>query len=105
MDRRGNEPPDGAGHGQVRDHGSGVRDAEGHGLGFSTRAIRAASRAPHLRQIPTSVPIYQTATFSALDADELAAARRGAGRRLCVQPDCQPDRRGPGLGLRGDRRR
>ena len=30
--------------------------------GFSTRAIRAASRAPKVEQTPTSVPIYQTAT-------------------------------------------
>jgi methionine-gamma-lyase len=39
--------------------------------GFSTRAIAAASRAPRLTQTPTSVPIYQTATFAAGDADEL----------------------------------
>ena len=39
--------------------------------GFSTRAIQAASRAPHLDQVPTSVPIYQTATFTAADADAL----------------------------------
>jgi methionine-gamma-lyase len=39
--------------------------------GFSTRAIRAASRAPKLDQTPTSVPIYQTATFASADADEL----------------------------------
>ncbi len=39
--------------------------------GFSTRAIRAASRAPHIDQRPTSVPIYQTATFASLDAQEL----------------------------------
>ncbi len=39
--------------------------------GFSTRAIGAASRAPRLVQTPTSVPIYQTATFAAGDADEL----------------------------------
>lgn len=39
--------------------------------GFSTRAIGAASRAPRLRQTPTSVPIYQTATFAAGDTDEL----------------------------------
>jgi methionine-gamma-lyase len=43
-------------------------------LGFSTRAIRAASAAPPVRQASTSVPIYQTATFAALDAEELAAA-------------------------------
>jgi cystathionine beta-lyase/cystathionine gamma-synthase len=39
--------------------------------GFSTRAIAAASRAPRLDQTPTSVPIYQTATFSSADSDEL----------------------------------
>ena len=39
--------------------------------GFSTRAIRAASRAPRVDQTPTSVPIYQTATFASADADEL----------------------------------
>ena len=39
--------------------------------GFSTRAIRAASRAPKVDQTPTSVPIYQTATFASSDADEL----------------------------------
>jgi methionine-gamma-lyase len=49
--------------------------------GFSTRAIRAASRIPAVDQTPTSVPIYQTATFAAVDADELgrvaADARAG----------------------------
>lgn len=39
--------------------------------GFSTRAILAASRAPRIDQVPTSVPIYQTATFASADADEL----------------------------------
>ena len=39
--------------------------------GFSTRAIRAASRVPRIDQLPTSVPIYQTATFASGDADEL----------------------------------
>jgi methionine-gamma-lyase len=39
--------------------------------GFSTRAIRAASRIPSVAQTPTSVPIYQTATFASADADEL----------------------------------
>lgn len=39
--------------------------------GFSTRAIQAASRIPPLRQRPSSVPIYQTATFTSADADEL----------------------------------
>ena len=42
--------------------------------GFSTRAIRAASRVARVTQQPTSVPIYQTATFASADADELADA-------------------------------
>ena len=45
--------------------------------GPSTRAIRAASRQPVVRQSPTSVPIYQTATFSSGDAEELAAVLTG----------------------------
>lgn len=40
-------------------------------LGFSTRAIRAASRTPAVTQRPTSVPIYQTATFTSEDAASL----------------------------------
>ncbi len=47
--------------------------------GFSTRAIRAASRIPAVDQAPTAVPIYQAATFAAADADELADVT--AGRR------------------------
>ena len=39
--------------------------------GFSTRAIRAASRSPRVAQRPTSVPIYQTATFTSEDAQAL----------------------------------
>jgi methionine-gamma-lyase len=39
--------------------------------GFSTRAIRAASRPPRVDQRPTSVPIYQAVTFSAGTTDEL----------------------------------
>ncbi|MDA8238094.1 MAG: PLP-dependent aspartate aminotransferase family protein [Chloroflexi bacterium] len=46
--------------------------------GFTTRAIRAASRAPRVDQRPTSVPIYQVVTFSAADADELGAVTTGA---------------------------
>ena len=46
-------------------------------LGLSTRAIRAASRIPVVRQAPTAVPIYQTATFAAADADELASVLTG----------------------------
>jgi methionine-gamma-lyase len=42
-------------------------------IGDSTRAIRAASRTPPVDQRPTSVPIYQTATFTSADAEALAA--------------------------------
>ncbi len=45
--------------------------------GPSTRAIRAASRVPDVRQVPTAVPIYQTATFASADAEELAAILNG----------------------------
>jgi cystathionine gamma-synthase/O-acetylhomoserine (thiol)-lyase len=45
--------------------------------GLSTRAIRAASRAPRVTQAPTAVPIYQTATFASGDAEELAAVLTG----------------------------
>ena len=46
--------------------------------GFSTRAIRAASRSPRVDQRPSSVPIYQTATFTAADAEELGAVAADA---------------------------
>ena len=39
--------------------------------GFSTRAIRAASRAPASPQSPVNVPIYATSTFEVEDAAEL----------------------------------
>jgi methionine-gamma-lyase len=45
--------------------------------GFSTRAIRAATRAPQVDQQPNSVPIYQAATFSAVDAEELGEIASG----------------------------
>ncbi len=45
--------------------------------GFSTRAIRAASRTPALDQDPTSIPIYQTATFASADADGLGQVLSG----------------------------
>ncbi|MFL5775133.1 MAG: trans-sulfuration enzyme family protein [Chloroflexota bacterium] len=45
--------------------------------GFATRAIRAAHRAPPLDQRPTSVPIYQTVTFSSGDAEELGEVLTG----------------------------
>lgn len=41
--------------------------------GFSTRAIRAASRVPRVDQKSTVVPIYQTVTFATEDVEELAA--------------------------------
>ena len=41
--------------------------------GFATRAILAAHRLPVVDQAPTSVPIYQTVTFAAADAEELGA--------------------------------
>ena len=40
--------------------------------GFSTRAIRAASRLPDAPQPPVTVPIYATSTFEVADATELA---------------------------------
>jgi cystathionine beta-lyase/cystathionine gamma-synthase len=40
--------------------------------GFSTRAIRAASRVPSSPQPPLNVPIYQTSTFEVSSAEELA---------------------------------
>ncbi|MBA2254238.1 MAG: aminotransferase class I/II-fold pyridoxal phosphate-dependent enzyme [Chloroflexi bacterium] len=46
-------------------------DTTSQSNGFSTRAIRAASTAPVMRQRPNAVPIYQSATFSAEDAGEL----------------------------------
>lgn len=41
------------------------------GYRFGTRAIRAASIPAPVHQVPTAVPIYQTATFSAEDAADL----------------------------------
>ncbi len=41
--------------------------------GFATRAIRASHRLPEVHQSPTSVPIYQTVTFTSADAEELGA--------------------------------
>jgi len=56
----------------VSDRDSGKDGRSDHAArGFSTRAIRAASRAPGLDQTPTTVPIYQTTTFASADADEL----------------------------------
>jgi len=46
------------------------------GGGFSTRAIHTA-QAPEVRQIPASVPIYQTATWGFDTSEEYAAVLRG----------------------------
>lgn len=40
-------------------------------LGFGTRALRAATRAPKVEQEPDAVPIYQAVTFSAEDSADL----------------------------------
>jgi cystathionine beta-lyase/cystathionine gamma-synthase len=48
--------------------------SEGQGrrrLGFGTRALRAATRAPRVEQQPGAVPIYQAVTFDADDAAQL----------------------------------
>ena len=45
--------------------------------GFTTRAIRASTRVPRVDQPPSSVPIYQAATFASADADELGAVTTG----------------------------
>ena len=49
--------------------------------GFSTRAIKASTRAPRVDQQPNSVPIYQAVSFSADDAEELGDdhVRQAAG--------------------------
>jgi methionine-gamma-lyase len=48
-----------------------IPDAPRPARGFATRAIRAASRVPRVDQRPSTVPIYQTATFTSADAQEL----------------------------------
>jgi methionine-gamma-lyase len=68
---------DGRGSGRDRDRHSGSAS----GRGFSTRAIRAATRAPEVRERPYNVPIYQTVTFATDDAETLGdiLADRRAG--------------------------
>ena len=61
--------------------------------GFSTRAIRASTRAPRLDQQPTSVPIYQTATFTSNDAEGLADVVSDA--RAWFDMDIAAEPRGP----------
>jgi cystathionine beta-lyase/cystathionine gamma-synthase len=57
---------------------NGSMPGAGGGKGFATRAIRAVHRAPRLDQRPTSVPIYQSVTFSSEDAAELGDVLTGA---------------------------
>jgi methionine-gamma-lyase len=45
--------------------------------GFSTRALRAASRVPRVLQAPNAVPIYQAVTYSAEESEELGAVLQG----------------------------
>ncbi len=45
---------------------------------FTTRAILAATRAPEVNQVPSTVPIYQAAAFSTADAAELGDVLTGA---------------------------
>jgi O-succinylhomoserine sulfhydrylase len=45
---------------------------------FTTRAILAATRSPEVDQIPSAIPIYQSAAFSTADAAELGDVLTGA---------------------------
>jgi len=45
---------------------------------FTTRAILAATRSPKVTQIPSAIPIYQSAAFSTADAAELGDVLTGA---------------------------
>jgi cystathionine beta-lyase/cystathionine gamma-synthase len=45
---------------------------------FTTRAILAATRTPEVNQLPSTVPIYQSAAFSTADAAELGDVLTGA---------------------------
>ena len=45
---------------------------------FTTRAILAATRTPQVNQLPSAVPIYQSAAFSTADAAELGDVLTGA---------------------------
>jgi cystathionine beta-lyase/cystathionine gamma-synthase len=67
--------------GRSSGHGSDEGRVRAPGRGFSTRAIRAATRAPDVTERPYNVPIYQTVTFATEDAETLAdvLADRRAG--------------------------
>src|SRR5512140_2131816 len=45
---------------------------------FTTRAILAATRSPEVNQVPSAIPIYQSAAFSTADAAELGDVLTGA---------------------------
>ena len=45
---------------------------------FATRAILAATRSPEVNQIPSAIPIYQAAAFSAANSSSVAAASRSS---------------------------
>jgi methionine-gamma-lyase len=45
---------------------------------FATRAILAATRSPQVNQVPSAIPIYQSAAFSTGDAAELGDVLTGA---------------------------
>ncbi len=47
------------------------------GRGFSTRAIRAATTPPRVDQRSNAVPLYLSATFSSVDAEELGSILTG----------------------------
>jgi cystathionine beta-lyase/cystathionine gamma-synthase len=49
-----------------------VSEKEQPGLGFGTRALKAATTAPRVEQTPDSVPIYNAVTYSTDSAAELA---------------------------------
>ena len=72
--------------------------------GFATRAIRAAHRLPVVDQRPTSVPIYQTVTFSSGDAEELGEVLTGQRPGLRVRP-ASTTRRSAAFGRGGRRAR
>jgi cystathionine beta-lyase/cystathionine gamma-synthase len=57
----------------MQDDGRSVRESspEAPRRGFSTRAIRAATRSPRVTERPYNVPIYQTVTFATDDAETL----------------------------------
>ena len=45
---------------------------------FTTRAVLAATRTPEVNQVPSAIPIYQSAAFSTGDAAELGDVLTGA---------------------------